>query len=179
MITNDSIPALIGYRATGKTSVGNLLAQMLGWKCVDTDAEIVKRAGCSIAEMFRQQGEGAFRDLESLVIDEVTQQPEVVVSLGGGAILREQNRNCINKRCSPVVWLQASVETIEARIHADSLSASQRPNLTKQGGILEIQQILKERTPLYASTATICFDTELQSPAEIADRIFEAMQCRS
>lgn len=169
------IPAFIGYRATGKTTVGNLLAARLGCKCVDTDAEIVKRAGCSIAEVFATQGEAAFRDLETLVVDEMTQCDEIVLSLGGGAILREINRQFITSRCHPIVWLQASVATIAQRIATDTSSSAQRPNLTSKGGEDEIREILKQRWPLYENTATLSFDTEQQSPEQLADAIFRLM----
>lgn len=173
-MTTVKIPALIGYRATGKTVVGNFLAQHLGFPCIDTDVEIVKRAGCSIAEIFANQGEDAFRDLESQVIDEMTQRSQIVLSLGGGAILREANRQFI-ARCDPVVWLQAAVQTIADRIAADTVSGSQRPNLTSKGGIAEIQQVLEQRTPLYDACATMCLETETQTPESLAKAIFEAI----
>jgi len=164
-------PALIGYRASGKTVVGALLAKHLGFECVDADVVLVERAGGSIAEIFANQGEEVFRDLESEVIDEITQRNNVVLSLGGGAILRERNRERIINRCKPVTWLQASVETIAQRIEADSISRTQRPNLTGKGGVEEIRDVLKFRTPLYESCASLVLDTENKSPDELAELI--------
>lgn len=170
------IPALIGYRATGKTTVGKLLAARLGFECVDTDTEIVRRAGCSISEIFAHQGESAFRDLECQIVDEMTQREQIVLSLGGGAILRESNRQYISSRCDPVVWLCASVETIAKRIANDAASSSQRPNLTTRGGIVEIREILDQRLPLYESCSTVSFDTEASTPERLAELIFESME---
>ena len=171
-------PALIGYRASGKTVVGMLLAEMLGFECVDADVVLVERAGCSIADIFANQGEEAFRDLESEVIDSITQRKDVVLSLGGGAILRERNRELIVSRCSPVTWLQATVETIAARIDADAVSKSQRPNLTGKGGVEEIREVLKFRTPLYESCASLLLDTENKAPAELAKAIHQKILSR-
>ncbi len=171
-------PVLIGYRATGKTVVGLLLAELLGFECVDADVVLVDRAGCSITEIFANQGEEVFRDLESEVIEDITQRENVVLSLGGGAILREQNRERIIARCKPVTWLQASVETIAERIDADAVSKSQRPNLTGKGGVEEIRDVLKTRTPLYQSCASLVLDTENKSPAELAEAIHRKILSR-
>ena len=164
-------PALIGYRATGKTTVGSMLADRMGVPWIDTDAEIVERAGCSIAEIFAERGEAAFRDLESQVVKDVTQRPDVVLSFGGGAILRPENRQHIIDRCQPIVWLQAKVETIYQRIYQDAASASQRPNLTSQGGMEEIRTVLSQRLPLYESCATISLDTETHSLESLVEAI--------
>ena len=170
------IPALIGYRATGKTTVGKLLAERLGFECIDTDAEIVRRAGCSISDIFESQGETAFRDLESQVVDDVTQRDSVVLSFGGGAILRGENREWIIGRCQPVVWLQASVETIHQRIHKDAASLAQRPNLTSQGGIDEIRSVLQQRWALYEQCATMSLDTEELTPDQLAATIYDVVR---
>ncbi len=168
-------PALIGYRATGKTTVGRLLADRLGCQCIDTDAEIVRRAGCSIAQIFASQGETAFRDLESQIIDDITQRRHVVLSLGGGAILRPENRQKIIGRCRPIVWLQANVETIYERINQDAGSTSQRPNLTNQGGIEEVRQVLQQRMRLYEECSTLSLDTETRSPEQLVIVIEESI----
>ncbi len=82
--------ALIGYRATGKSTVARLLADALGWQCVDTDDEIQQRAGKTISGIFAEQGEEAFRDLETAVIRENAQRSSCVLTLGGGAVLRRK-----------------------------------------------------------------------------------------
>lgn len=165
---------LIGYRGTGKSTVGRLLAARLGWAFVDADDEVERRAGKSIAEVFAEEGEPAFRDLEQQVVADLTERSQCVVSLGGGAVLREENRaaiaRCVNEGGS-VVWLTASASTIHARLQADAATAQRRPQLTQQGGLAEIEQLLREREPLYRACASFQLDTQSQSPEEIAAAI--------
>jgi shikimate kinase len=168
-MTTDSI-ALIGYRGTGKSTVAQQLALGLSWDWVDADVEIELRAGKSIAAVFGDDGEEAFRDLESAVVCELCGKRRLVISLGGGAVLREKNREAIG-RCGAVVWLKASVDTIVRRLSEDAATAARRPNLTKAGGRTEIEQLLAVRTPFYRGCATLEVDTEDKAPAEIADEI--------
>lgn len=169
----DSI-ALIGYRGTGKTTVAQRLAVRLGWDWVDADVEVELRAGKSIAAIFADDGEAAFRDLEASTVDELCRRTDVVIALGGGGVLREENRQSI-KSCGAVVWLQASVDAIEQRIAADPDSSARRPNLTKAGGRTEIERLLRERTPNYRACATLEVDTEGKTPADVADEIVAAL----
>jgi len=116
---------LIGYRGTGKTTVGRLLAEKLDWAFVDADDEVQRRAGKTIAQIFADQGESAFRDVEEQVVMDLVQRSEHIVSLGGGAILRENNRRAICAAGS-AIWLTASPETIHARLQSDSATAERR-----------------------------------------------------
>ena len=88
---------LIGYRGTGKTTVGRMLADLLSWKWIDSDHEIQDRSGSTIAEIFARDGEEGFRDLETEVVRTISHLQNHVVSLGGGAILREENRDLIKR----------------------------------------------------------------------------------
>lgn len=164
---------LIGYRGTGKSTVARQLAEQLEAQAVDSDELIAQRAGCSIAEIFAQQGEPAFRDLEQQVVAELAAGEPQVVALGGGAVLREANRQAIAG--APVVWLQASPAVLAQRLAADSISASQRPSLTRAGLLGEIEQVLTERTPVYRQCATFEVDTEGRSPAEVAEVIYRQL----
>ena len=139
---------LIGYRGTGKTTVGRRLAERLDWAFVDADDAVERAAGKSIAEIFAADGETAFRDLEQQTVAELTQRPNTVVSLGGGAVLRSENRAAI-RAGGTVVWLTASPTTIHARINADATTGARRPNLTSQGGLAEIKQLLHQREAFY------------------------------
>src|SRR5262245_13601530 len=125
---------LIGHRGSGKTTVAAALGEQLGWPWLDADAELERRAGQSIKQIFAEGGETAFRDLESAVLADLAARDRHIIALGGGAILREDNRQLI-KSSGKVVWLQASPETLLARIHADPTTAERRPNLTGQGGL--------------------------------------------
>jgi shikimate kinase len=161
---------LIGYRGTGKTTVAGELAARLGWDWVDADDLVERRAGKSIAAIFADDGETTFRDLESQVVRDLCGHERTVIALGGGAILREQNRQAI-RGAGPVVWLTAQVDTMLARMAADQATASRRPNLTKLGDRQEIESLLSERTPYYLECATLIVDTEGKSTAQVAGEI--------
>lgn len=161
---------LIGYRGTGKTSVARELAIRLSCDWLDADDVIEQRAGKSIAEIFADDGETAFRDLEAAVLAELSGKTGLVVSLGGGAVLRESNRSVIRSAGS-VVWLTASVDLIVARLAADETTASRRPNLTSAGGRAEIENLLNQRMPLYRECATLIVDTEGKTVAQVVDEI--------
>ena len=161
---------LIGYRGTGKTTVAKLLAARLDRDWVDSDSEIERQYGESIAKLFVERGEPAFRELEAVVVQNVCQRRGGVVAVGGGAVLREDNRAAICT-AGPVVWLTASVRSLVERLAADAVTPAQRPNLTTAGTLQEIDAVLAERTPAYRACATLVIDTEGKSPAEVADEI--------
>lgn len=159
---------LIGYRGTGKTTIGRLVAAARGWPCVDADEEIERQAGKSVAEIFREQGEPAFRDLEAEAVADLAARQSHVVSLGGGAILREESRKLL-KATGRTIWLTASPHTILARLEQDAWTRQRRPALTQHANQLaEIEQLLAAREPLYRACADKIIDTEGRSAAEIA-----------
>lgn len=166
--------ALIGYRGAGKSTVARQLALALGWDWVDADVEIELRAGKSIAAIFADDGEPAFRDLESQTLADLLARENVVVAAGGGAVLREANRQALAQRAR-VVWLRASVDSILQRVSQDATTAGRRPNLTTGGGAAEVIELLSQREPLYRQCAEIEIDTEGKTPpaiaAEIVDRL--------
>ena len=168
------IVTLVGYRGSGKSSVGPLLADMLGCECVDSDDQIEFKAGKPITEIFSQDGEPAFRQLESEVLNELLSQPTGVIASGGGAILAERNRVKM-REAGPVVWLQASAATLATRIGGDETSPSRRPNLTNKSVLDEVSDVLNARAPLYKACSTIQIETEGLEPAEIAKSIFERL----
>jgi shikimate kinase len=172
---NDQRPiALIGYRGTGKTTVAQILARQLEWDWVDADVEVELRAGKSIATIFADDGEGAFRDLESQIVANLCTRQRTVLALGGGAILRDSNRENI-ATCQVVVWLQASAQVLAERIAQDAATAGRRPNLTNHDGRTEIEVLLAQREPFYRGCATLKVDTENREPAEIAGEIVAAV----
>jgi shikimate kinase len=161
---------LIGYRGTGKSAVARLLGQRLGRPAYDADDEIERRAGKSIAQIFDNEGENAFRDWETKVVRELAARPACVLSVGGGAVVRPENREALSQN-SYFVWLTASAETIWRRLQHDDATAARRPNLTVAGGITEIIATLEAREPLYRQCAHLVVDTEGKTPAEVADAI--------
>src|SRR3954454_11142797 len=166
----DSPIFLIGYRGTGKTSVARELAGRLGFHWVDADDLVEEMTGKTIAEIFSDEGEAGFRQWEARVVSALSRKRRTVVALGGGAVLREDNRRAICD-AGTVVWLTASVDTILQRLAADSTTASRRPNLTAAGGRAEIEEVLAVRTPYYRQCATLVVDTEGKTPAEVAEEI--------
>jgi shikimate kinase len=158
---------LIGYRGTGKSTVGRLLAARLGREFVSTDAEIVKRAQRTIPEIVTQQGWDYFRDLESDICRELASRDQLVIDTGGGAILRAQNVEAL-KKDGTVFWLTASVETIAKRIGGDN----QRPSLTGTKTFIdEIQDVLRERTPKYHAAADHSIATDDRSINQLVEML--------
>jgi len=166
---------LIGYRGTGKTTVARLLAARLGWPCVDSDAEIEREAGATIAEIFSREGEAGFRQREAAVVARLLQTDHSILSLGGGAILNEETRSRL-PQAGHVVWLAASAETIHARLSADPATTATRPNLTSEGGLKEIRDLLQQREALYRQCAELMIDTESKTPTAIADDIVQLLR---
>ena len=159
----------IGYRGTGKTTIAQKLAVRLGIPAFDSDAEIECLAGKSIAEIFAQDGEPAFRDKEESAIAEILTRPmPLVLATGGGAILRSRTRERL-RQAGRVIWLTASPETILRRITNDTASKTMRPNLTAMPMQDEIVAILEQRMPLYAKTSHEIIDTNLRVADEIVD----------
>jgi shikimate kinase len=147
---------LIGYRGTGKSTIGKRLASKLWRDFVDTDAAIVEQAGRTIREIFETQGETAFRDLESAAIAQAAARDNLVIAAGGGAVLRAENVTAL-KRGGKIIWLRADPETLHARISADSATAETRPNLLF-GGLEEIKSLLAQRTAHYQAAADVSLD---------------------
>ena len=161
---------LIGYRATGKTTLARHLAQRLGWDWIDADVEIERQAGKSIAKIFAEEGEPAFRDLEAEVIADLCRSPRLVIAAGGGAPLREESRKIMREE-GKVVWLTARPGTILSRMTGDATTAGRRPNLTNMPPLEEIVQLLARREPIYRETAHFTVDTEGKRPQQLADEI--------
>ncbi len=163
---------LIGYRATGKTTLARLLGERLQCEAVDTDPLIERKAGRTIAEIFAELGEPAFRDFESQVIAELLRGGPYVVATGGGLPVREANRELL-KRSGDVVWLKASPETILRRMAGDPATQRMRPQLTQLPPLGEIEHVLNERAAIYREIAELELDTDAASEPELAERIMD------
>lgn len=141
---------LIGYRGSGKTTIGKKLADRLWQPFVDVDDLIVKKAGKTIKQIFEQDGEPKFRDLEAQAVKEVCKLSEHVIGFGGGTLGREENRTATRQAGHKVIYLKCEPAELHRRIQADPQSTTTRPNLTKLGGgIEEIQKMLAQREPIY------------------------------
>jgi shikimate kinase len=168
------IITLIGFRGTGKSTLGRLLASRLGWASVDTDDEIQRLTGKSISELFHAEGEAAFRRYESQVIQHLARRHKVVVAAGGGAVLDPENRRLLSV-AGPIVWLTATPETLLRRLQHDPLTAAQRPPLTGHAPAEEIVRVLTERSPIYQSCADVTIDTDDREPRELVEPILAAL----
>jgi len=166
---------LAGFRGSGKSSVGRLLAEQLGRTWIDCDDQIEAAAGCSIREIFAHQGETGFRDLEQQAIAALAALPAAVVSLGGGAILRGENREQI-RRSGVCVWLRVDVDTVLDRLTADVTTAERRPALTALPQREEIEKLLADRGPLYEQVADLQLDTSGCTVVELTEQILRMLE---
>jgi shikimate kinase len=157
---------LCGMMGAGKTSVGKEVAKALGWRWYDTDQLIVERHG-NVTEIFAKHGETYFRQLETEIVKELVQADCMVLSVGGGLVLREENVSLLRKN-GQIVFLCASVETLEKRLQLDS----SRPLLQTEESLRErLQRLLKERTPIYEAVADFTVNVDGKTLEEIAAEI--------
>lgn len=148
------ILTLIGLPGSGKTTVGRQLARRLGVPFLDSDQLIEQRLGCSIRAFFEREGERAFRDLEASVIDELTQGTRGVLSTGGGAVLRGENRQRLHAR-TRVFYLSATPQALYARLRHDT----SRPLLQVADPLAKLQELFAARDPLYRQAAHHVLET--------------------
>jgi len=169
---------LIGARGTGKSTVARIVAARLGRPWRDSDREIEARAGRSIAAIFAESGEPAFRDWEERTVAELTVEcPGAVLATGGGAVLREVNRRRL-RDFGFVVWLTAHPSELARRLKADGRGLAARPALTAAGALDEIAQVLEARSPIYREMADAVIETEERGPDDVAGSILAAWMLR-
>ena len=165
---------LIGYRGTGKTSVGRLVAAKTGRPFADADVEVESRSGRSIRRIFEEGGETAFRAWESLILADLANRlAGGVLATGGGAILAEANRALL-RRFGFVTWLTADAETLARRLRHGRSALADRPALTAAGTLGEIADVLAARAPLYKATAHVSVDTVRRSADQVAEAVIAA-----
>jgi shikimate kinase len=162
------IICLVGMMGCGKSTVGQLLAQRLGWKFVDLDEEIERTAGRSISEIFRADGEGRFREMESAALREQCHQAQHgrarVVALGGGAFVNDRNRELLELG-GVSVWLDCPLERLWPRVEG----MEHRPLAQDRG---QFERLYEERLGSYRrADFTVCADTD--RPEEIVDAILK------
>lgn len=164
---------IVGFMGTGKTTVGRLLADRLGWPFVDLDERVVARAGVSIAEVFRRGGEAAFRAFELEALDEALGENKTVIATGGGAACRQPNLDRMLAR-GRVVALLADVEEILRRTGLDS----GRPLLDGAADpVAAAQALLAERAPYYAR-AHVKIDTVGKDPEDVVSELVLALAAK-
>jgi shikimate kinase len=150
----------------GKSTIGRLLSKELDLPFKDSDHEIEERTGADIPWIFDMEGEEGFRNREVAVIDELTQLPRVVLATGGGAILREENRQNLASR-GTVVYLETSVDQQYQRTYRDK----NRPLIQQENPREVLESLLEVRDPLYRSTADLIVSTHLGNPQAVVRKI--------
>jgi len=161
---------LIGYRCSGKTSVGQVLATRLGWRFADTDAEVEREAGRTIADIVAAEGWISFRAREREAVRRLSGERRIVIAAGGGAVVDEANRAEL-KRGATVIYLVCDPATIAARMNADPHTASQRPALGDRDALEEIGRVLAEREPVYQAACDWRLETAGRGIGEIVAEI--------
>jgi shikimate kinase len=155
---------LVGFMGTGKTTVSRILSEQLGWKRVDTDEEIERRTGRTIPDIFREEGEAAFRDKETDALRDVLAGERQVIATGGGAVLREENRRLM-RAGGWVVALTADKDSLLRRV-AGAGTADARPLLAGDAAS-RLQALLEARRQAY-DFAHATVDTSKRPPEEVA-----------
>jgi shikimate kinase len=157
--------ALIGFMGSGKSSVGRLVAELLGFEFVDTDALIETRAGCPISTIFAQQGEPAFRELEAATVRELAGLNQVVIATGGGLPTNPANLDSLRTHAL-VACLWSSPERLYERVRHQT----HRPLLQVPDPLERIRTLLEQRTPCYRE-ADVMIGTEGRGQREIAQQV--------
>ncbi len=166
---------LIGFRGCGKSSIGARLATRLDRSLFDTDTLVESRAGKTIREIFAEDGEPAFRTLEREAIESLQDDTDHVISVGGGAVLREDNRAQL-RALGTCIWLSAPADELLRRTLADPRNAETRPPLTPLDAETEFRTLLAAREPLYAALADHVIDTSGHSLDEVVERIMTVLR---
>ena len=156
---------LTGFMGSGKTTVGKVLADFLGCPFMDLDDLIVKKAGKSIPEIFAEDGEAAFRQLETRLLRQTVEkytENTVVLALGGGAVTAPASAALLREK-TVCIYLRATLETLQSRLEGETAG---RPLADAS-----LADLLAAREPLYEQTAHVIIDTDGLSPDEVADEI--------
>jgi shikimate kinase len=166
---------LIGYRATGKTSVGARLAQELHCPFVDLDQVLVREAGRSVADIVAQDGWDEFRRLEKELVARYRDTRGQVLATGGGVILDPNNVAALRKN-GILIWLTAEPAAIQARLAQDQPRDLNRPSLTGADTVQEVTAVLAERAPLYQAAAQMSVDTTHRSVSQVVKLVLEGLK---
>ncbi len=164
---------LIGYRATGKSSVSQILGKRLGKKVIHMDQEIIRKCG-RIDLFVKNNGWCKFRDIETALLKSVSHKKDLIVDCGGGIIERKANKNIL-KNTGTVVWLKASASTIAQRLRNGS--NENRPSLTgTKSTVEEVEEVLRHREELYRAAADFQVNTNGRLISAVANEIIELLK---
>ena len=167
--------ALIGYRATGKSTVGRILADRLKINFWDTDAMVEKDLAMPIKEIVALHGWDFFRAKEKDTIKFLTKKKACVIATGGGVVLDRENVDLL-KQTGVIIWLNAPLQDIIDRLKKDARNGAIRPQFTSGNIIQETIDIMRQRLPLYESAADYTVDTVGKSATQVAEEIYQYLR---
>lgn len=162
---------LVGLPGSGKSTVGRSLGRRLGLPFQDSDHVIEQRIGCSIREFFAREGEARFRDEEQRALEDLAAGPACVLATGGGAVLREANREIL-RRAGHVIYLRSTPEELWRRLHRDT----KRPLLQVSDPQEKLRELFAQRDPLYAGIAEFVVDTGRQSVPALVSKVVRLLE---
>ncbi|WP_203361770.1 shikimate kinase [Bacillus sp. REN10] len=163
---------MTGFMGTGKTTIGQLLADQLQMPVIDTDVYIEQQEGITIAEIFEQKGEAYFRELETAVLEKLSTNEQKVVTTGGGIIMKEKNRQLM-KQCGTVVFLETDLAVIFERLRGDT----SRPLIQNQERS-RIEELYESRLPLYREAADVIIHTTNQTAEQVAQEVMQRLNLK-
>ena len=163
---------LVGMMGAGKTTIGKLLSNQLSFNFIDLDRMIEEKSGVKINTIFEIEGEEGFREREYLALNEALAEEKVVISTGGGVVVKDTNRSLIEKSEAMVVYLKASLDILVGRLKNDKT----RPMLDKVNKQLSLQKLLSEREPFYENLADFIIDTSHLKTNDVLKTITEKME---
>ena len=163
---------LVGMMGAGKTTIGKLLSNQLGFNFRDLDRKIEEKSGVKINTIFEIEGEEGFREREYVALNEALAEEKVVISTGGGVVVKDINRSLIQKSEAMVVYLKASLDILASRLKNDKT----RPMLDKDNKLLSLQKLLSEREPFYENLADFIIDTSQLKTNDVLKTITEKME---
>ena len=167
---------LIGFRGSGKSTIGKTLAERLGREFIDCDAWIENHTGLTIKEIFEKHGESHFRTLESQAIGELSAMDGKVIATGGGAALKYQNMQVFKRNGGKIFFLEVGPETAFARIQGDETTRARRPALTDKDPYTEVKDQIDLRRPYYLKGADVTVATDGRTIDEITQEILKHVQ---
>jgi len=161
---------LIGYRGSGKSTVGSRLAARLKMKFVDTDDLIEDRQGVPVSDIVKSHGWGHFRKLERNTIEEISKEDHLIIAPGGGAVLDTDNVRALRKN-GFIIWLKADKQTLLKRMNQDPGTNARRPTLTGKGTSEELKEVMSLREPIYERVSEIQIDTSMVDVETVVENI--------
>ena len=162
---------LVGYRASGKTTIAEGVSRYFDCPVIDADEVFEQKHACAVGAFIQERGEPSFRDEETLVLRELLRVSDGVLSTGGGVVLREENRRIIRNARVPVVWVSASVAETQQRLALDATTASRRPPLAGEDVYSEVEQSLAEREAYYDEVAGVHIATDGETVSAIVEKV--------